>query len=134
MVYIMSDKHPIQPLYVDEEGTLRFKANAIVRYLLDYGGLNLIDLAIAYHDGNRPRFTTADWTQFYQLIGYSHSGAVSLEEFDTEEWEVAMTMYQGKDEKDARIAYLEDCLATVRKACKEFIPTIFRIHEDDLKS
>lgn len=31
-------QNAIQPLYTDEHGTLRFKSNAIVRYLLDNGG------------------------------------------------------------------------------------------------
>lgn len=34
-------RHPIQPLYTDEHGVIRFKANAIVRFLLDKGGYNL---------------------------------------------------------------------------------------------
>lgn len=57
-----------QPIEFDEHGVIRFKANAIVRYLLDNGGLDLNQLVV------RPEFSTADWEQFYQLIGYSVSG------------------------------------------------------------
>lgn len=33
-------KHPIQPLYLDEAGTLRFKRNEIVRHLVKGNVLN----------------------------------------------------------------------------------------------
>lgn len=38
-------KHPIQPIYTDENNTLRFKKNAIVSFLLDNGGYDLNKLA-----------------------------------------------------------------------------------------
>ncbi len=59
--------HPMQPIVLDEDGTRRFKQNAIVRFLLDGGpfDLNMI--------GAMP-FSTDDRRQFAQLIGYSESG------------------------------------------------------------
>jgi len=56
-----------QPLYCDDDGDTRFKANEIVRFLLDKGGLDLNDLSAR-------DFSQADWEQFYQLIGYSLRG------------------------------------------------------------
>jgi hypothetical protein len=37
---------PIQPLYTDEHGTVRFRANALVRFLLDNGGIDMNKLAV----------------------------------------------------------------------------------------
>ncbi len=64
-------KHPMQPLVRDEHGKVRFKANAIVRALLEAGRegrkLDLNDIACM-------DFTQDDRVQFAQLIGYSLSG------------------------------------------------------------
>ena len=57
---------PMQPL-IWSEGVLRFKPNAVVRYLLDHGGLDMNTLA------GLP-FSNEDRRQFLQLIGYSLSG------------------------------------------------------------
>lgn len=60
-------RHPIQPLYVDESGVVRFRENRIVRLLLDTGPFTLNSLS-------RLGFLREDWAQFYQLIGYSLDG------------------------------------------------------------
>lgn len=60
-------KHPVQPLDLDEHGVLRFKANAIVRFLLDAGPFDMNKLAMM-------NFSQEDREQFAQLIGYSLSG------------------------------------------------------------
>ena len=62
----MTDQ-PQQPIYVDEEGTKRFRMNAVVRYLYDN------------HPGRMNQILTIPWTfedlrQFRQLIGYSVAG------------------------------------------------------------
>lgn len=62
-----SDKHPMQPIVL-VKGVARFKANALVRYLLDNGGLDLNDLA------KLPNIPDEDHAQLAQLIGYSVSG------------------------------------------------------------
>ena len=59
--------HAMQPVVVDEDGVQRCKENAIVRYLLDHGGINLNALA------GLP-FSREDRVQFAQLIGYSLAG------------------------------------------------------------
>lgn len=81
--------HPIQPLQLDERGTLRFKRNAIVRHLLDHGGIDLN--AIACMD-----FSREDREQFAQLIGYSHDGAGTLSYFSDEVWESARDEYENR--------------------------------------
>lgn len=64
-------KHPVQPVIQDEHGVHRFKANSIVRFLLDIGKHNLNDLAVM-------DFPDEDWEQFSQLTGYSVSGFCDL--------------------------------------------------------
>ena len=56
----------MQAIIRDDKGTIRFRKNAIVRYLLDKGGLTLNDLATV-------GFSQADEEQFAQLIGYGLS-------------------------------------------------------------
>lgn len=75
-------KNPIQPLYKDEHGTIRFKQNAIVRLLLDTGKLSLNDLACI-------EFSQDDREQFAQLIGYSLGGFAELSYVSNETYELA---------------------------------------------
>lgn len=63
--------HPMQPIIRDKDGTPRFKANAIVRFLLDDGPNDLNRLA-------RIPFSDEDREQLAQLIGYSVSGFAEL--------------------------------------------------------
>lgn len=63
----MKDKLPVQPIIVDDHGTLRFRANSIVSFLLDDGPNDMNRLA-------RIHFSDEDRQQFAQLIGYSLSG------------------------------------------------------------
>jgi hypothetical protein len=65
-------EHPIQPLYRDDRGVVRFKPNAIVRFLLDAGPYDLNKLAVM-------DFSQEDQEQFAQLIGYSLSGFSELD-------------------------------------------------------
>ena len=63
----------MQAIEFDGHGVVRFRGNAIVRYLLDEASAGRrCDLNdIARHGG----FSRVDWEQFDQLIGYSVSGA-----------------------------------------------------------
>lgn len=75
-------KHPLQPLYNDEHGVVRFAPNPIVRFLLDNGGIGLNDLAIEdFDDGDRAHFA--------QLIGYSLRGFAELNYVSDEIYEAA---------------------------------------------
>ena len=119
-------KHPIQPIAPDEHGTLRFKANAIVRHLLDHGGLDMNKLAVI-------DFTQEDREQFAQLIGYSLSGYSELSYVSDESYETARVMSEsGQSEAESRIEYLERTLGKVRDGLREIVPAVFRIHPDDL--
>lgn len=63
-------KHPMQPIY-DDDGVERFKANRIVRWLLDAGPFDMNTIAVT-------PFEVEDREQFAQLIGYSVSGFSEL--------------------------------------------------------
>jgi hypothetical protein len=68
-------KHPIQRVAPDAHGTVRFVQNPIVSFLLDQytPGLNgLADLS-----ANKD-FSSEDWEQLAQLIGYSVDGFSTL--------------------------------------------------------
>lgn len=118
--------HPIQPLITDERGTLRFKSNAIVRHLLDNGGIDLNELSLM-------DFSVQDWDQFAQLIGYSLSGFGGLSYVSQDTYAVAERMAEhGETEAAARIAYLEGELQALRQMLREPMARLFGIHPDDL--
>ena len=75
-------QHPVQPLYKDKIGIVRFKGNAIVRFLLENGGYDMNKLAIM-------DFSDEDREQFAQLIGYSLSGFGDLSYVSDETYERA---------------------------------------------
>lgn len=118
--------HPIQPLAADEHGVLRFKQNAIVRYLLDHGGIDLNQIAVL-------PFDNADREQFAQLIGYSLGGFGDLEYVSNETYETAARMDEhGLGEDKARIAYLEEMLNEIKEALRAPVAHLFNVHTDDL--
>lgn len=63
--------HPLQPVYVDDDGVARCRENAIVRFLLDAGPFDMNKLSMM-------PFDREDREQFAQLIGYSVSGLGDL--------------------------------------------------------
>jgi hypothetical protein len=75
-------KHPMQPLCQNGDGVVRFKANAIVRYLLDAGPFDLNQLTLI-------PFAQEDWEQFIQLIGYSLAGFGELSYIPDETYDKA---------------------------------------------
>ena len=58
----------MQKIDLDAHSVLRFRSNALVRYLLDAGPFDLNHLALL------PNIPRGDWVQLAQLIGYSVSG------------------------------------------------------------
>jgi len=60
-------KHPMQPIGLDEHGSVKFKQNAIVRFLLDAGPFDLNQISMM-------PFPNEDYTHLMQLIGYTTSG------------------------------------------------------------
>lgn len=59
---------PDQPIYMDDEGTIRFVANSFVEYLLRSASFSLHDLMLIVPASKAER------EQFAQLIGYSVAG------------------------------------------------------------
>ena len=121
----MNDKtHPIQPLVTDEQGVIRFKSNAIVRHLLDAGGIDLNQIAIL-------DFSREDREQFAQLIGYSHSGASDLSYMSNEVLEVAEAMLrEPMSEAESRYEYIQSKLDEVRTCMRPAIAELFDLSED----
>lgn len=81
----MIKKHPLQPLYKDKSGVMRFKKNAIVRFLLDTGSVNLSLI-------DQLPFSQEDREQFAQLIGYSFCGFTELDYISKETYAEAEKM------------------------------------------
>lgn len=120
--------HPIQPTVTDEHGTLRFKQNALVRYLLDAGPFDLNHLAVV------PNVPAEDYEQFAQLIGYSLSGFSELSYVRDETYEAATHMAdKGLSELQARLVYLEGMVAMLRDKLRKPMADLFSVHPDDLK-
>lgn len=118
-------RHPIQPVVVDERGVERFKANAIVRYLLDHGGIDLNQIAAM-------DFSADDRCQFAQLIGHSVSG---IRDADDITLEAVERMKAGEGSSDAARADAALAkLAAVRDAIRDGIADLFEIHPNDLKA
>jgi hypothetical protein len=65
------DPPPQQPI-VMADGVLRFRKNAVLRWLVDQGHVDLNKIDFAAFDG-------ADVAQFYQLFGYSVSAFGGLD-------------------------------------------------------
>lgn len=124
----MTPKHPIQPIYLDEQRTLRFKQNSIVRFLLDRGGFDLNFIA-------QTDFPREDRVQFAQLIGYSLDGFGELSYVNDYDYLVAQKTCQDKNisEKEARIEVLEKELADLKELLRKPIARLYGIHPDDLR-
>lgn len=115
-------RHPMQPLFVDGKGTLRFHENRIVRFLLDNGGYGLNEL---HRMSEAKAFSQDDWVQFSQLHGYSLKGFGELGFVPNEAYYAAAQSHeQGADQKDALIAAQQeeiDRLRGVLNQLKEFL-------------
>jgi len=117
---------PIQPLYEDERGVVRFKPNAIVQHLLDNGGIDLNQIAGL-------DFSREDREQFAQLIGYSLSGAGDLGYMTDEVLDAAEAMRQsGASEAEARAATLRAQIERAKNSMRKGVADLFGIHPDDL--
>ena len=75
-------EHPMQPLFKDQHGTIRFKPNAIIGYLFDTGKLNLNEIVCM-------PFEAGDHEQIAQLLGYSVCGFADLSFVRDETYEKA---------------------------------------------
>lgn len=121
MKKLANTRHPIQPLGKDDAGIVRFKANAVVQYLLDNGGIDMNKLAAL-------SFPREDREQFAQLIGYSFSGAHDLGYVSSET--LAAAEKGGTD--DARVDVLRGALERLREQLRVPMAELFEVHPDDL--
>ena len=78
-------------------------------------------------------FTTEEWCQFAQLIGYSLSGYSELNYVDNAKYNEAIAASKNQDPRDSKIAYLEGELKALRKGLKEPIARLFEKYPDDFK-
>ena len=89
----MEQKLPRQPIHIDKRGVARFKANPLVRYLLNEGPFDMNHLALL------PNISDEEQSQFAQLIGYSVSGfgdlSYALPEI-VEEADLAVELIMGR--------------------------------------
>lgn len=76
---------PLQPLYRDSDGVIRFESNKIVKALLATGKLCLNDIA-------QLDFSQEDREQFAQLIGYPLSDFEELSYVSDSTYELAEKM------------------------------------------
>lgn len=121
-------KNPIQPIEKDDNGILRFKANAAVCALYEWAGprgFGLNELAVM--DINKD-----DRQQFAQLLGYSLGGYVGLSYVDDDARNAAEKMSEGLSEDKARIKALQEELNIIRKTLQEPMARLFSVHPDDL--
>lgn len=119
-------KHPIQPLIRDEQGVVRFKANAIVEYLLQNGGIDMNRLATL-------PFPPEDREHFAQLIGYSWSGASDLSYMSNDVIEASRMAYdEGLTPEGALERVQKDKLDNLRQALRGPMAELFDIHPEDM--
>jgi hypothetical protein len=120
-------KHPIQPLS-SVSGVIRFKENAIVKFLLDNGPNDMNTLA-------RMSFSIEDRVQFAQLIGYSLSGFGELSYVPDADWEAAAVLVDNPElgSQEARIQYLLQALEYLRNEMRAPIARLYGVRPDDLK-
>lgn len=78
IVLYEGDEPPIQPVYLDTNGHIRFLDNRIVRDVLEVSALHGFSL----NEISLRRYTLEERQQFAQLIGYSVSGYGNLSYVD----------------------------------------------------
>ncbi len=73
-------KHPMQPLEFDKEGIIRFKQNAIVKFLIDQYSTQVLNYIYVSGD-----FPWEDYKQFVQLSGHRVSSCKDMKYATDEE-------------------------------------------------
>ena len=121
-------KHPIQQIFKDSHGTLRFRENKIVQYLLDNGGIDLNRLGVTDFDND-------DREQFAQLIGYSLSGFADLSYVTDETYEAAECLSKCDKTNALQERYNHLCmeLDNIKTGLKMAAVAAFKIHPEDFE-
>jgi hypothetical protein len=121
---------PIQPLYRDINGTIRFRENAIVRHMLDMGFIDMNRIACLTN------ISQEDREQFAQLIGYSLGGFGELPYVSDETYGAAERMADNiktVTEDQARNAELRDINARLRKNMAAMVKVAYEINDATLE-
>lgn len=120
------EPHPIQALH-KVSGILRFRENAIVRYLLDNGTNDMNTLAAL-------PFSREDRVQFAQLIGYSLSGFGELSYVTAADYEAAEAKSKKSNltDTEVQLAYYKYEYERLRKELRDPMARLFEVHPDDL--
>lgn len=108
----VKNPQPMQPIVKDPHGVLRFRANAIIRYIVDHAG-DVVhpgapvidpDTGRPYHQGTLDldklmmrNFSQEDREQFAQLMGYSITGYHELSFVSDESAARASTLARAVD-------------------------------------
>jgi hypothetical protein len=77
----------IQPIVRDRQGVLRFRANPLVRYLLDCGSLHLVELNLVAAGCAPNPEECARWQMRPEMIEQAQRAKAGLAETTVEDWE-----------------------------------------------
>ena len=119
-------EHPIQPI-VEKDGVLRFRENALVRFLLDtHPTVDMNTLA-------KFPCSDEDREQFAQLIGYSLGGFADLHYAREETIAVAYRLAENPEETDdqARAAICQETLIRIREILKPAVYAMYGVDVDE---
>lgn len=99
-------KHPVQPVYRDKIGTIRFHPNKIIQFLIDTHP----DQQILNTLARMRMFDDDDRTQLAQLIGYSTNGFGELDYVSDETWDSVSDLVEELQENEAAqgLDYVDD--------------------------
>ena len=126
--HIMTElKHPFQPVYKDDNGTLRFKGNAIVEWLISEGSLNMNAIA-------KKTFSREDRAHFAQLIGYSVYGWSELGYVNNNDYDTIREIIDNTElsSKDAELEMLRKKIRTLTGLIRDLTCKVFNIAPEDL--
>lgn len=120
-------KHPIQPLFIDPNGTLRFRENEVVQFIKKRSIYDLNDLA--WLD-----FSQNDREHFSQLHGYSLSGLGELSYVSDEVHSSAHLMVINTELTHLQARYLDasERLESLKESLTQPVVDLYRMHPDDL--
>lgn len=68
--------------HIDEHGVQRFKANSLIRWLVDSKRIDLNDIALHFATSKNAPFTKRDYAEFNMMLGYSVCGFADLSFFN----------------------------------------------------
>ena len=117
---------PIQPTFVDDNGTIRFRLNSIVRALLETSTLDLNKIACM-------DFTKQERMQLAQLIGYSLGGFGELSYVDDETYGAAARLHENEiSEQEARMIELREQFSRIKESLYKIMSEIEELHPEHM--